>query len=458
MRNHSRVHTVATSCGHSRIRCRESRMSLWLVAAGTALVAITLARATITGDLLDQLGMAVDLVQNRHVRAVGQPMSGGGAKPGALYQLLLGLPMFVWYDYRASRVLIGALAVAALFLVRRLARDFRGEAFAAWYVAIFALSPWLHLHLGDCVDISFLALPALVVLWACWRLRERAHQWPSFVLGLSLMALFQLHGSFVVPVIAVGMLAVRRRIRVGWSAFALGVAVGALTLIPTAMAALHGSLPPVAPRDGYAGLGLVQFYPLLKAVGFWMRMGAPDIGKAMHSTVFLDRDWIAAGPGHAPAAAAAWVLYASSLVMVIPGVAASVWMARGCGGAAAQDPVIAWLRTVVGAYFAAVLASAALSPVVLQGWHLIVAYPVACIPPALWIHANWSTGTRRVRAVMLYFVSARVPVTLAIIAGHGWFCYQPPVPPALYSIVPPASRASGLRCPCQGASLPFQAH
>ena len=77
---------------------------------------------------------------------------------------------------------------------------------------------------------------------------------------------------------------------------------------------------------------------------------------------------------------------------------------------------------------AAVLVSSFLSPVLIQGWHVLIALPVACLSVAAWITYRWRTAGSSLRAILALFVLWHIPASL-LLFGHPM--YAKPASPEL---------------------------
>ena len=174
-------------------------------------------------------------------------MSGGGRIPGALLPFLIGLPVSSWPDYRAPAVLIGLLHVAAVAALAACIGRALGARFVAAYLSVYWLSPWRLYHAGFLWEPAYLFLPAALHLASAYRLRNERHLGWSALLAATLTLTLQLHASFAVLAISTGVLAVRRLIRIDWTGAILGGLAGGLTLVPTVMALLAGTLPRIVP-------------------------------------------------------------------------------------------------------------------------------------------------------------------------------------------------------------------
>ena len=426
---------------------RSTLLAAIVLLGGTLLQALLWSRQWIYGDQYALFLSGLDLLETGRLPPVAKYMSGGGHIPGSLLPLLIAGPLEVWTDYRAPGLLIGlshlgAAAVLAASIGRAL-----GASFLAAYLAAYWLSPWRLYHAGFVWEPACVFLPAALHLACTWRLRAGPHFGWSLLLGATLAATLQLHASFVVLVVLTALLALRGAIRVDWRGAVAGTASGALTLIPTAQAWLAGTLPRMTPgetedfsRVAVGGLNA------LKALAYSVRMGAPDIGRRLRESSFADAEFIDSGVRTGLASGLLTMLVALSTLSVIVALLASRdyfragwgfragwacrdgWALRARSAFRAADAPEAasaddWFRAYAGWCLVAMCASAAVSPVPVQGWHVVIALHAACLPVAAWLRAAFEGGSAPRRAVAGAFVLLQVAVVLALAFGHPM--YQP---------------------------------
>ena len=450
---------------------RSTLLAAIVLLGGTVLQALLWSRQWIYGDQYALFLSGLDLLETGRLPPVAKYMSGGGHIPGSLLPLLIAGPLEAWTDYRAPALLIGVGHLAAVGVLAATVGRALGISFLAAYLAAYWLSPWRLYHAGFVWEPAYVFLPAALHLACAWRLRAEPHFGWSLLLGATLTATLQLHASFVVLVVLTALLALQGAIRIDWRGAFAGVASGALTLIPTAQAWLASTLPRMTPgeteefsRVAVGGLNA------LKALVYCLRLGTPDIGRRLRESSFADAAIIESGVRTGLAAGLLTMLVALSTVSVIVALLASrdyfrggpalragrAWQAgwaqragsafptgwaqragsafraasafRGRSAFRGGDAPVAWsaddwFRAYAGWCFVAMCASAALSPVPVQGWHVVIALHAACLPVAAWLRAAFEGGSAPRRAVAGSFVLLQVAVVLALAFGHPM--YQP---------------------------------
>ena len=432
-----------------------------VLVGGTLLQALLWSRQWIYGDQYALFLSGLDLLETERLPPVAKYTSGGGHIPGSLLPLLIAGPLEAWTDYRAPGLLIvlGHLAAAAV-LAATIGRAL-GITFVAAYLAAYWLSPWRLYHGGFVWEPAYVFLPAALHLASTWGLRAAPHPGWSLLLAATLTLTLQLHASFVVLVVLTALLAARRMIRIDWRGALAGVAAGALTLVPTAQAWLAGTLPRLAPAEteDFSRLA-VGGLNALKTLVYWLRMGAPDIGRRLRESAFADAEVVGSGVRTGLASGLLTALVVLSTLAVLVALLASrdyfragpvfharpVFRARPASGAADARGSVApedWFRRYAGWCLVALVASAALSPVPVQGWHVVIALHAACLPVAAWLRAAFEGASTPRRALAASFVLLQVAVVLALAFGHPM--YQPPsgerlveqdLPAAVRAIIP----------------------
>ena len=199
---------------------------------------------------------------------------------------------------------------------------------------------------------------------------------------------------------------------------------GGLTLVPTVQALVAGSLPRILPGvTEELPRALVGLVNLPKSLAYWWRLGSLYIGRRLEQTVYADAGAAASEAETAFAAGLTSVVIAVSTVSVAVAVFASWRYFRRHPSFDLDDldrrgSPAAWLRAYAGWCLAALCAAATLSPVPVQGWHVVIALHAACLPVAAWMHAAFTTRTFLPRAAAASFILLEVVVVLLLAFGH----------------------------------------
>src|SRR5687768_8845563 len=115
---------------------------------GVALQALLWSRQWIYGDQYALLLPAIEFAETGRLHAYGKTMSGDGRIPGSLLQLVVGLPLQWWPDYRAPMLLVGLFHAGAVAILSWCIGRGLGLRFLAAYLAVYWLSPWRLYHAG----------------------------------------------------------------------------------------------------------------------------------------------------------------------------------------------------------------------------------------------------------------------------------------------------------------------
>jgi len=375
---------------------------------------------------LYKLGMA--LARDGELLPFGKLATGDLPIPGVLLEILIGLPLMAWLDLRASTlVLILFHLAAALILSRVLAKDF-GWRLTTVYLAIFWLSPWRLFHSAFLWETNYLLLPAALHLAACRALRNEAKLGASALLAATLLLTAQMHGSVLILGLSCVFLLIRRRLCLHWGGVALGSVLGSISLIPTIMALIGGSGLPARPES--AASLLTRLNSVEKGLVYWFRLSSLDVGRRFRQSLFCTE------PGGGDTVPQPLLCHLGELTQILALASVLVSLAAGWWffrrrrrpDESTESSVREWYRHYTLAMFLAVLVSASMSPVLIQGWHVLIALPIACLPVADWIAHRWPTAGSSLRAIIVLFVLWRIPASLLLL-GHPM--YAKPASPEL---------------------------
>ncbi len=248
--------------------------------SGLGISGVMVARSQVGGDQLNLLARGWLLAVDRVFIPYGNPLSSGGNAAGGVTTLLVGLPLFLWRDHRATTALILLFHIAAYALLDRIvARDLGARARVP-FALLYWLNPWRLYHSAFLWNPNYLFLFGALHLWSIRRQRERPDLFASAVLAASLVLAFQIHPSALLLVGSAGLLWLRRSFRLHWTGATLGAFVGALPLVPWALAL--GSHPEISDASqGFLFRGLIYVFPLARGLLYWLRHASLSIGGKM---------------------------------------------------------------------------------------------------------------------------------------------------------------------------------
>jgi hypothetical protein len=272
---------------------------------------------------------------------------------------------------------------------------------------------------------------------SCRTLWRRPSLGASALLAATVLSSAQLHGSFVILVLCSLWLALRRHLQLDLRGLALGSLLAALPLVPTLSALFEGGAPPGG-SAGSAGSPdlLLRLNSLEKGFLYWFRLSSLDLGRRFRQSLFCRQPGseLIPDPWLCRIVHLTEILALASIAVSL--VAAAWWLRRSRrpDPASRGDSPERWYRTYSIAMFVAVLGSALLSPVLLQGWHVLIALPAACLPVAGWMLERWLTAGGWLRTGMVLFVFWRLPASLLLV-GHPMYA-RPASPELPRHIVP----------------------
>jgi hypothetical protein len=391
------------------------------VLVGVALQAVTGVGLPVTGDERNAIGIGEIWLRTGMVVAAAPGESVTSHSPaGAFVQVAFGGSQVLAKGVPAGRALSFLIAVAGALLMTACLWRTMSLRFAFWFLAAYWVAPWTMYHGAMAWEPALIMALAAVHFSACLYLRRRPVHLASAALTWSLVAAFQVHGQFLISAMSAAALAYRRRIRVGLIAAVLGLVVGSVTLWP---GLFRRPLSPVANavslehRGAHFGWGLVQGYPLLRAAGFWLRMGSSDLNRQLRENRIYRTGIGSSAAARALTRGAAMVAVILSFGAVLVSAVANLWFLRR-PKAPPDDEGRTWLRSYALATMISLMAAAAASPVCIQGYHAVAAMAGASIPFAAWCEHTWSCGSMRSRWLIAGLFALRVLVILFVAVGR----------------------------------------
>lgn len=352
-------------------------MSVWMVF-----------HSQVSGDQYRLLEPGWVLLSEGVLRPYGSPMSGGGMEPGAVTSLVVGLPLLVWHDYRAVSLLILLTHLLAYFLLDRLLRETVSSRERLLFALFYWASAWRLYFSAFLWNPNYLFLLGAVHAWTAYQQRERARFLPTLLHVLALGVAFQLHGSFLILVIASAFLVLRRYIKVHIPAAVLAGAVVLASLIPWIRLVMAN--PDLLPaQDGFFGRGLILGYPIYRGVVYWLRYASLHVSEAMAQFDFTPVLGAQLDRVLAPVVGA--LVKVGPVTLLVP-LLANVWLWRRkrSGGLRAfpeDGSRRSWLHGYVRWCFLAAVATFALSPTTIMSWQALIVFHAAVLPLVLWLGA-----------------------------------------------------------------------
>jgi hypothetical protein len=416
-------------------------------AAGLLISVGMLARSVTGGDQLNLLARGWLWAARGQLIPYGNPLSSGGKSPGGITTLLVGLPLFVWMDYRAPTVVILLFQTLGFLLLDATLRRILAPHERLLFAVVYWLNPWRLFLSGFLWNPSYLFLFGAVHLWSCLAQRERPRFWASFLHAAGMVLAFQIHPSFLLLAVASVLLWWRKYFKVQWMGAVLGALAAALPLVPWYLEVrAHPAIFTAAAGKGFPGRGLLYVFPLLRGVSYWLRYGSLYV--ADNISAFDFRDLLGSGlwGGRLGTALmiAARVLIPFTLLpallanrrlwrpvrrrferwrRVVPRwsflrAAAGFVISPATLAPPPEAPGRAWLRGYVLWSFVGAVLVFSLSPTTIMFWQVLPLFHIAVLPVVLWVGALWrSRRARDVGRSVLAWAALSVSLGVAIALG-----------------------------------------
>ncbi|MFI5167380.1 MAG: hypothetical protein ACHQQS_12205 [Thermoanaerobaculales bacterium] len=350
-------------------RRREQRLIAAVFVLGLVISLVMAMRSQLGGDQLNMLARGWLLAERGTWIPYGLTTSANGKAPGGLTSLLAGLPLMVWRDYRAPTLFVLLAHVVAYLLLDGALRRVLAPRERLLFALLYWLNPWRLVHSAFLWNSNWMFFFGAIHFCTAFGLRRR----PSFVISvlhvLVLAAALQTHPAFVILVVASALLVWRGFVRPNWAGVAVGAVLGALALVPWALAMIHH--PSLIPGGkGFPLRGLIFVFPLARGVLYWLRYPSLSYGGTMDEFDFsrlLGSTDTILGP------ALQLLLLVLGVVSVLLPLRANAWMWRSNRhrallrpGPATSDRV--WLHGAVAWTFVGALISYAVSPTTIMMW------------------------------------------------------------------------------------------
>ncbi len=401
---------------------RDRRLRWAALVAGTGLSLVLVARSQVGLDQWNLLARGWLLAFRGVWVPYGNPASDGGYAIGGFTSLIVGVPLFLWRDFRAPALLTALTHLAAYLLLDDVVRRAGGRRERLWFAFLYWLNPWRLYFSGHLWNVNFLFLAGAVHVWTAVRMRTSRRGMLTFVHVAVVGFAAQLHPSAAILAAATVILMATRQVRLHPGGAVPGVALFAGSLVPWFHAVARS--PDLVPGSGgFVGRGLVTLVPVARGLWSLIRYGSFAVANTMQHFDFsaavgpdVDR-WLAP--------AAVWTLRVLAAVTVVPSAIALVWFARRTWRrrrAVFRKPAGSarrWLDAYLGASLAATLVAICLSPASLMYWDFFVVFHVVVLVVIRWLDALATSARRavRVRRAAAAFAAAAVTAIIAMAFG-----------------------------------------
>ncbi len=345
----------------------------------------------------------------------GNEASTMGNLPGIASSWVIGFPLQLYISAFSPVIFQLIWRVLGIFIFANALCHLFDRKIVVLGTFLFALSPWI-LYQTMLYNPAYLSLGAAIVLNCLVRLRNDrdlvarggfvGRFFCSMFLVLAIGFCLQLHFSWPVLVAMVGLMWLRRDIKVSYVGVFVGIAIVALSLVPYVQEimvnpSLLNNSEPYA-QDRYLGYGLVHVYPILKAILYWFRFGSLLVTeKAIVPEVTDDFSTFLT------VVAYAWI----GLSFLVGGI--TVAFAAFCNyfvcakfRVGNSSYKLRFIRGMTISAFIAVIIAAAASPVTLNFWQIAIIMPFALIPVLAYFAVRGSAIKLYVLVSFIFFMIA----------------------------------------------------
>lgn len=319
----------------------------------------------------------------------GNAASAMGNVPGTLSTLLIALPLKVFNSPWSPMLLLLGLRLIGFYLFDTVIKQIFSIPVRLLFLIGCWLNPWFQFE-SLLYNPAYLFFCAALHFWSAFHLRKECSFFHSLLHILSIGLAAQLHYSWPLLCVISAFLFFKHELKIHWGGVLSGVSLILLSLIPyfmaiaTTPAILHNTDPEATTR--YIGWGGLHIYPVLKSFVYWLRYASllyPN--KLITGASF---DWIASHETIRHIALYLWrgiTFFIGGLTLLL-----AFMINRFCwiklkpllslNASKGEWNDIQWCLLFSAGAVIAVLISAALSPIVLIYWHLMLVFPFALIP------------------------------------------------------------------------------
>ena len=381
---------------------------------GLAVSIVMALRSQVEADQVNQLRFGWWWVAQDVFLPHGMPTSAGGFSPGSLITLVSGIPLMIWWDFRALALSMVVINLAAFLFLERSIRPALGPRGRWLLLLLLWLGPW-RMAFSSFIWPPNYALPmGLLHLATAVHMRRKPVAWATFAHVLLIGLGAQLHSSAALLALISIALFATRLIRVHWSAFAAATGLTLLSLIPWIRAvATDPSLVPAGAGFPFRGLTLV--YPMARGLGYTLRMASLSLPSRL--TAFDFTPAFGAGADH-------WLLPPVTLLAGVAHLTALVpiWAVARLFRKARQrrpwrqeatGPLRSWLKGYLAVACCTAVLSFAASPTTIMYWQTQVLMATIALTVVIPLEALLKTRRRTAtsKALAIWAVATVILVT-----------------------------------------------
>jgi hypothetical protein len=334
-------------------------------------------------DNTQLMDKAVKLVQTNQWTNFGNRATKVGSIPGSFLTAMTGLPMKIYFSPYAACAVIFLFHLISYFLLRRIGFLVHENFSVLLLGSFFWLNPW-RVEQSELYNPAYLFLFSTAHLYTALKMKQKSF-WLTFFHVVMIGLCFQTHFSFIIlAFISLGLF-LTKQIKISWRGFALGSGLMMLSLVPYLMdrfsnIGVEQNLD-FTKSDAFIGRNFVFIYPVVKAMGYFFRMGSVYFGRHIFSEIqfewILNESvrWFVSSVFHV----LKWVLAAVTLLFSIFAIGTAFknypYREKFRMNQRLEENIENRFLNYFAVMFVAVFISASLSPVEFNHWHFILCFP-----------------------------------------------------------------------------------
>jgi len=284
-----------------------SRSAIGLFIGGILISVLMFKTLVFHSDNIQIMDKAVRLIQTGQWTHFGNLATKVGSIPGSFLTAITAGPMLIYYSPYAAMAVILLFHILSFYFLKKTTEDiFQSHAvkenaelsFLYLLLAIFYwLNPW-RVEQSELYNPGYLFLFSALHLWTSQKMQQKSF-WLTFVHVLTIGFCFQVHFSFLILAFVSLILFVTGQLKVNWKGFFLGSTLVGLSLLPYVLERFFA--PELIEKqmdftksDAFFGRNAVLFYPVIKAILYFFRMGSLYFGRHIFSEIQFE--WIGSEP------------------------------------------------------------------------------------------------------------------------------------------------------------------
>ena len=339
----------------------------------------------------------------------GNLSSGGlGHVPGSLTTLFVAVPLMIWYSPYSPLILIFLLHIIAYFLLDKIIiqsfHDFNARII---FAIIYWTNPWRASE-AFLWNPCYLFFCTALHIWSAFKMKEDKKIWPTLIHVFSIGIAGQLHNSALILVFLSLFLYWRKIIKIHWPAAVSGIIIVLISLIPFFIYILDGRMTFPGDSESFFARGLLSG-AMFKGILYWIRYGTFFFPRTIFS--YTTFQWLTEDESLEQILQIIWaaIKYPIGIGTFIYAFRANLDFFKSIRRIIFdrnrfQKDAHTWPMLYSGGAFISLVAAAALSPVVLTHWHLLIVFFPALYPVFLSILKHSANNPKRWRYIFSFII------------------------------------------------------